>query len=150
MTIRELRENLTIRELREDLALDRRYWIPQDPRGNGIVGQFARGLLCPVVLVVTFQKHPALEKLLRDCYNCPNPRIDRDRETLHEYKVLTYLFVSRLVSTMRSFFEPIGIYINTSVLCPTVLDGVNSVFQKDFYQPLKIQECFCVIQYGLS
>ena len=102
---------MTIRELREDFAPDRRHWIPQDPRGNGIVGQFARGLLCPLVLVVTFQKHPALEKLLRDCYNCPNPRIDRDIETLHEYKVLIYHFVSRLVSTMRSFFEPIGILI---------------------------------------
>ena len=56
-------------------------------------------------------QHPALEKLLRDCYNCPNPRIDRDIETLHEYKVLIYHFVSRLVSTMRSFFEPIGIWI---------------------------------------
>ena len=97
--------NLTIRELKEDLAPDRRYWIPQDRRGNGIVGHFARGLLCPVVPVVTFQKHPAREKLLRDCCNCPNPRIDRDRETLHEYKVLTCLFVSRLVSTKRSFFS---------------------------------------------
>ena len=73
-------------------------------------------------------QHPALEKLLRDCYNCPNPRIDRDIETLHEYKVLTYLFVSRLVSTMRSFFEPIGIFI---------LKGEERIYSLSFPSILK-------------